>query len=114
MKTDVAPTSQNHSGCLLRLYWMLFGNVIILAAGAMLAKTGNFTLYGSIYLALLASLLTARYFDITRCNGYKSDDSGPATMDDFRKYAAITLAAYIFVLVAAVAISSQLMHGVLP
>ncbi|HCE42714.1 MAG TPA: hypothetical protein DET40_04130 [Lentisphaeria bacterium] len=93
---------------------MLFGNVIVLAAGGMLAKTGNFVLYGSIYLALVASLIAARYFDITRCNGYKSDDSGPATMDDFRKYAAITLGAYMFILVAAAAINSQLMQGVLP
>ncbi|MFZ2656594.1 MAG: hypothetical protein WAX69_16795 [Victivallales bacterium] len=100
MKTENAPSSENSSGCLLRLYWMLFGNVIILAAGAMLAKTGNFVLYGSVYLSLLASLIIARYVDIMYCKGYKSDDSGPATMSDWRKYAVLTFAVYMIILIA--------------
>ncbi len=105
MKAHEPPASQNNSGCLLRLYWMLFGNVFVLAAGAMLIKTGNFVLYGSIYLLLVASLIAARYFDITCCNGYKGDDSGPATKEDFRKYAGIVFSAYLLLLLVLIAIN---------
>lgn len=103
MKTENAPSTQNNSGCLLRLYWMLFGNVAILACGAMIAKTGNIILYGSIYLALLASLITARHVDIRYCKGYKADDSGPATEEDWRKYSFIVIAVYLSILIALIA-----------
>ena len=113
MKTEGAPTSQNNSGWLLRFYWTIWKSNHPWLWSHNCRKNGNIIFYGSIYPALLASLIIARYVDVMYFNGYKSDDSGPATMDDFRKYAAITLAACIFVLLSAISINSQLMKGVL-
>jgi hypothetical protein len=94
-----APSSENCSGCLFRLYWMLVGNAVIFTSGAMLAKTGNFALYGSIYLVTLISLIMARYFDIVYFNGQKADYSGPATKGDFHRYAITISIVYVIVLV---------------
>ena len=107
MKTENTLSSENNSGCLLRLYWMLLGNVIILASAAMIAKTGYLLLYGSAYIVIATTIIIARYADIRYCAGHKADASGPATMGDWRKYAASASVVYLIILIATVAIKSR-------
>ncbi|MFA6568218.1 MAG: hypothetical protein WCS96_08420 [Victivallales bacterium] len=107
MKTENSLSSENNPGCLLRLYWMLLGNVIILVLAGMTAKTGNLLLYGSIYLVVAATVIMARYADIRYCSGHKADASGPATMGDWRKYAASALVVYLIILIVIVAVKSR-------
>ncbi len=95
MKTGNAPSCENPSGCLVRLYWMLFGNILLLGCAALMMKTGAIAIYGSAYFAVAASIIAARFADIRYFNGQKADASGPATMDDMKKYAATVFAIYL-------------------
>ena len=94
--TENKPASENNSGCLLRLYWMMIGNVLVLVSAGMMAKTGNLLLYGSIYVIIVATIIIARYLDIRYFAGQKADVSGPATMGDWKKY---TVAVTVFYLI---------------
>ncbi|HBC87223.1 MAG TPA: hypothetical protein DCZ94_09735 [Lentisphaeria bacterium] len=107
MKTENAPSSENSSGCLLRLYWMLLGNIILLASVVMIAKTGDLILYGSAYIIVAATVIIIRYVDIRFYAGHKADDSGPATMDDWKKYAMTASVVYLNVLIVVVAVKSR-------
>lgn len=108
MKTENEISTRNQSGCLLRLYWMLLGNVIVLASAGMMAKTGNLLLYGSVYVITVATIIFARYADIRYFNGHKADASGPASMGDWKKYAVSASALYLIMLIAAIVLKARI------
>ncbi len=104
MKSENEISAGNQSGCLLRLYWMLLGNVIVLASVGMMVKTGSLLLYGSAFIVIAASIIIARYADIRYFNGHKADASGPASMADWKKYAVSASALYLIILIATIVI----------
>jgi hypothetical protein len=86
MSADTNQSSQNLLGTFARLYWMLFGNLAMLFTGFVIARSGN-ALYPSIlYFLILISVISARYADVKFLNGQLADVSGPATINDWKKY----------------------------
>jgi len=78
------------AGCLLRLFWMIIGNVILLfcASGIIQHRSSLFSVADAFYWAAVGSLLAARYVDIRHLRGM-TGDGDPATMADWHRYAAI-------------------------
>ena len=74
-------------GCLLRLYWMFLGNVVLLFLFAFILKK-HFTfpsLLDAGYWATVISLIAARHFDIRYMKG-ETAEGKPASPNDFRRY----------------------------
>jgi hypothetical protein len=83
---------ENELGCLLRIYWMILGNVLLVAAAYKIAQTeGELTLVDLVYWLFVVSLITARHVDIRFLRGGTSEGQ-PATMRDWRRYALRVLA----------------------
>jgi hypothetical protein len=87
------PKSGRLSGCLVRLFWMGVGNlVLVLTAIGIGQKHAGFALGGLDVLlwATAGCLLAVRYFDIRYLAG-ETADNRPASMSDWRRYAATLL-----------------------
>lgn len=87
------PKSRGPGGCLARLFWMGLGNLIlVLSAVAIFQNQAGFTLTGMDALLWSASLslLAVRFVDIRYLAG-ETTDSQPASMADWRRYAATVL-----------------------
>jgi hypothetical protein len=73
-------------GCLVRLFWMAFGNLALLGAWMQVMASERIgaadALYGGVFLALVL----ARYVDVTRLNGM-TIRTEPATRAHLRRYA---------------------------
>ena len=87
------PSEQEYdspSGCLIRLFWMIVGNALLIFCVMAIAQdtSGLFTPVDALFWVLVGSLMVARYVDIRYFNGLTSD-SDPATMADFRRYAVL-------------------------
>jgi hypothetical protein len=85
--------SGHSSGCLVRLFWMGVGNlVLVLAAIGIGQNRGGFTLTAMdvLFWAMALCLLAVRYIDI-RYLGGETADSRPASMSDWRRYALTVL-----------------------
>lgn len=81
------------SGCLVRLFWMGVGNLIlVLAAVGISQHHAGFTLTEMDLLlwSTALGLLVVRYVDIRYLAG-ETADNRPATMADWRRYAAALL-----------------------
>jgi hypothetical protein len=78
------------AGCFLRLFWMTFGNVLLLACayGITMHQTSLLSIADVLYWAMVGSLLAARYVDIRYLQGTTADGD-PATLAHWRRYAAI-------------------------
>ncbi len=78
------------AGCLLRLFWMLIGNVLLLfcAYGVFQHRSSVLGMADALYWAIVGSLLAARYVDIRYLHGTTSDGD-PATMTHWRRYATV-------------------------
>ena len=75
-------------GCLLRLFWMIVGNVLLALCAVSVVK-GGYSLLGlddAFYWAVVGCLLAARYVDIQYFQG-KTADGDTASMADWRRYA---------------------------
>lgn len=73
------------AGCLLRLFWMAFGNVALLFLAILIFKQGRFSALDAVYWALVVALGGARYADIARFDGLTASGE-PATMGHFRRH----------------------------
>ena len=86
MSSDTNQSSQNLLGALARLYWMLFGNLALLFTGFGIARSDNVLYLIILYSLILISLISVRYADVKFLNGQLADVSGPATINDWKKY----------------------------
>jgi hypothetical protein len=88
--------SEKPSGCLVRLGWMLIGNVVLAICGIAIAQTpgrfSNYSVADVIFWVTVVALVGLRYVDIRYFNGRKADNT-PADMNDFRRYAMLLPAA---------------------
>jgi len=74
------------SGCLLRVYWMLLGNaLVILCAYQIVEAEGALSLVDLLYWLGVASLVAARYVDIRSMEG-RTAEGEPATMRHWKRY----------------------------
>ena len=77
------------TGCLpllLRLTWMVFGNLALFLCAAFIIKKSAPVLADIAYFSVAAGLILVRYLDIAKYNGLTSDEK-PATLADWRRYA---------------------------
>jgi len=78
-------------GCLLRVFWMLGGIAILLYSAIWIAiKSGsaNLSVIDAVFGAGLFAAILARYLDIRYFSG-TTGTGEPATMADWRRYAAL-------------------------
>lgn len=83
------------AGCLLRIFWMMIGNLILLvsAFGIAQSQSGFLGVADAFYWGTVGCLLAARYVDVRHLKGLTADGA-PASMAHWRRYA-------VFVLIAA-------------
>lgn len=95
------PSDQTASGCLLRLYWLFLGNILMfLLAYGIAARGVAVTTFDIVYWLGAASLLTVRLVDIQFLHGATAEGA-PATIGHWRRYSLIVLAVAVVVWLAA-------------
>ncbi|HYW79739.1 MAG TPA: hypothetical protein VE890_09195 [Thermoguttaceae bacterium] len=94
------------AGCLLRIFWMMIGNVILAccAFGILQHRSSVLSIADILYWAAVGSLLAARFVDVRHLDG-KTAEGSPATMAHWRRYAAALSAASMGIWVVAHAIA---------
>ena len=94
------------AGCLLRIFWMIIGNAILLscAYGIVQHRSSPLSVADAFYWAIVGSLLAARYVDIRYLYGL-TVEGDPASMADWRRYAVflVLVATGLWIAVHAVA-----------
>jgi hypothetical protein len=90
--------SESSSGCLLRLFWLLLGNamLVIVAIQIPARAGGSFTGLDALYWLFVLMILAARYADIRYYKGTTAEGK-PSTLEDWRRHA------FVLVLVAGAA-----------
>lgn len=78
------------AGCFLRLFWMVLGNLILLACayGIVQHRSTVLSIADAFYWASVGCLLAVRYVDIRYAQGLTADGD-PATMAHWRRYAVL-------------------------
>jgi hypothetical protein len=78
---------QNGNGVLARLYWMLFGNALLLFVLVFLfTKRPDLpSLFDVACLLVVGSLIAVRFLDVRFLNG-RTAEGEPATIDHWRRY----------------------------
>ena len=98
------PKAGQLTGCLVRLFWMGAGNLILALAAIAIAQNhfGPFVLTWTDVLFWLtaAALPIVRYVDIRLLDGATADNQ-PATMSHWRRYTVTVLAASLVLWVGA-------------
>ena len=92
-KENESPEYGSTSGCLVRVYWMALGNVILLfcAFGILQNDSSLFGIADAFYWAVVGSVLAARYVDVRYLGGMTADGH-PASWGHWRRYAVLLLA----------------------
>lgn len=87
---DQKEASPSGKGILARLYWMFFGNILLMFVLVFIfEKRPSFpSFYDAAYWTALAFLIFVRYVDIRFLNG-QTGEGTPATMIHWRRYAVI-------------------------
>ena len=82
------------SGCLLRLYWMFGGNIVLLFLVVFtIDKHFKFPSWLDLaYLITVLTLVVVRYIDVSYMQG-ETAEGKPASMKDFRSYVLILIIA---------------------
>ncbi len=83
-----APTVSG-AGLMLRLFWMLGGQLALLACLAVIIRDDR-ALHSAVsigFWVVLGLMILARYWDVKRFGGAKSDGETRATMKDVKKFA---------------------------
>lgn len=99
--------AQSGFGILLRLTWLMFGNVLLMALAVAIAErrsAGFLTIVDAAFWILVAGLALARYVDITRMKGQTASGE-PATVGHWRRYLLTLLPLSIVVWIAAHAVA---------
>ena len=92
--------SSSGLGILLRLFWMIVGNVVLGFSGLHIlwGRESFFSIADITYVAAIPLLIAARYVDIAKFHG-TTGTGEPATMAHWRRYAlgmlAISVAAWV-------------------
>ncbi|TFH40572.1 MAG: hypothetical protein E4H01_16360 [Lysobacterales bacterium] len=87
-KLSSDPAAQSGLGILLRLTWLMFGNVLLMALAIAIAErqsAGFLTVVDAAFWTLVGGLALARYVDITRMKGQTASGE-PATIGHWRRY----------------------------
>lgn len=103
MHNEPTPVQREYTppqGCLLRLFWMAFGNLALLAVAALIVQRQAFSSFDVLYWVLVIVLAAARYLDIRNFNGLTVDGE-PANAVHLRLYIVklVILAAVLWTLV---------------
>ncbi|MDF1566130.1 MAG: hypothetical protein P1V51_24070 [Deltaproteobacteria bacterium] len=97
-ETPVPPATL--TGVLLRLYWMLGGQIAAIACLFMIIRDDPSLLspVSVAFWALLAMTIVARYVDVTRFGGLRTDAVTRATLSDVKRFAlgAVSLGAAVW------------------
>lgn len=82
-----AQLARDASGCMLRVYWMLFGNLfVVVAAFYVVQGEGVLTVRDLVFWLLALSLIAVRYVDIHYKHGSTAEGQ-PATLQHWHGYA---------------------------
>jgi hypothetical protein len=74
------------TGCLLRLFWILFGPLTLTAFAGLMFERAAFSLWDLAFWTTVAALLCARYLDITHFAG-RTAEGTPATLIHLQRFA---------------------------
>ena len=87
-------------GCLVRLFWMLAGNAVLVVLAAKMASTGPSFAIDAGYWCTVPLIIAARYVDIRSFAG-RDEYGNPATVRDWRCHAAwvVAIAAAVWLLI---------------
>lgn len=77
-------------GMLTRIYWMLLGHPVVVAAAYYIASGKTAILTNTIFFLLVVSIIAARYIDIKFYRGQTAEGE-PATMKHWKKFTFIVL-----------------------
>lgn len=86
-KTTDDASTDSLNGCLVRLFWMLLGNVVVLFCAVAIYRnsTGHVSAADAYYWVAIGCLVGARYVDV-RYYGGTTAGGEPATLADWRSY----------------------------
>ena len=100
---DQKETGPGGAGCLVRIYWMLFGHGIVwfVMASIFTKRPKIPSAYDLVYWLLVGFIVLARYIDIRYQNGQLAYGEGAATLKHWRRYAVLLVIAYLLAWVAA-------------
>lgn len=86
-QTVPASPDSRPKGCLLRLFWMLVGNFMLVLTAVHIARRegGFFSLADIVFWGIVPLLIAARYFDIRHGAG-ETATGEPATMKHWVRY----------------------------
>ena len=78
------------SGCLLRLIWLVVGNMALMLVGVQLFlhPRGWFSVLDAAYWSIVVLILAARYADMRYCNGTTADGK-PCTPAIWRRHTVV-------------------------
>jgi hypothetical protein len=89
---QLSQSPEDNLGCLLRIYWMMLGNVFVaIAAYKIVQSEGELAIVDLVYWLFVVSLIMVRYVDIRLLRGCTSEGQ-PATMRDWQGYSLRVLA----------------------
>lgn len=94
------------AGCLVRLAWMMIGNVALAACAAAIAtRTGSFLSAADVvFWALVPILIWLRHVDVTHMKG-QTVTGQPASLSHWKRYVGLLLASCLVAWAAAHAIA---------
>jgi hypothetical protein len=83
--------NDSSAGCLIHLFWLLLGNIMLLVvAGQLFSGGGKFSWLDILYWLLVFLILLARYADIRYFKG-ATIEGRPSSMQDWRRHALILI-----------------------
>ncbi len=88
--SDKPQTKQDTvSGCLVRFFWMLVGNMALFFLAILVAQYEPFklSLRDAVFWAVVALMMAARFVDIRHLDGVTTEGE-PATQSDWTRYVA--------------------------
>ena len=83
----VVSQQEQAGGCLLRLCWMLFGNVALVASAIFISehRTSFLSAADGAFWGIAVALAAIRYVDVAHCGG-RTASGQPATKSTWRRY----------------------------